>query len=588
MASPIPSPPPHPPSSLPELPGSPAAFADATWDDLLPFYETLAATPLSAQSVDLWLATWSRLEELIDEAATLASIAYTCDTGDAAKEAAHLRFASEIAPKQGEQNVRLARRLLALDRAGTPPPAGLETVIRRFRTDDEIFREANVPLFAELSELETDYDRITGGLTVVWDGVTKTVPQLQPYLKSPIRGVRERAFRMGADAYLHERDGLAELFDRMVETRQRVARNAGFANYQEYVFRAKYRFDYSPDDCARFHRAVEEAVVPAAGRLFEWRRRRLGVESLRPWDLLINPEHPEPLVPFRQTAEFVDRARRIFARVDPEFGVQFRTMADLRLLDLESRPGKAPGGYCATLPFRGLPFVFMNAVGVPDDVNTLVHEAGHCFHAILAHDLPVIFQRSTGMEAAELASMSMELLAAPFLVRPDGYYPPDDVRHAWLEHFEDIITSLAHIACVDAFQSWIYTSGEGGDRDARDAAWIRIRSRFERGVDWTGLERERAARWYRQSHIFTAPFYYIEYGLAQLGALQIWRDSRADYAAAVARYKAALRLGGTRPLPEIYAAAGARLVFDAAPMHELIALVERAIDELRQPNAAGA
>jgi oligoendopeptidase F len=258
-------------------------------------------------------------------------------------------------------------------------------------------------------------------------------------------------------------------------------------------------------------------------------------------------------------------------------------MAAERLLDLESRPGKAPGGYCTKLSHRGKPFIFMNAVGVADDVNTLVHEAGHSFHDFATHRQPLIWQRSTGHEAAELASMSMELLAAPYLVRPDGYYTPEEARSAWIEHLEDIVVSLAHIASVDAFQSWIYTSGDGagGRADARDAAWLEIRARFERGIDWSGLERERVSRWYRQLHIFEYPFYYIEYGIAQLGALQVWRESMRDQAGAVRRYRDALALGGTRPLPEIYRAAGARLVFDVDAMRELVGLVERRIDELR-------
>jgi oligoendopeptidase F len=234
-----------------------------------------------------------------------------------------------------------------------------------------------------------------------------------------------------------------------------------------------------------------------------------------------------------------------------------------------------------TLPHRGQPFVFMNAAGVPEDVSTLIHEAGHCFHGVAAHRLPYIWQRATGMEAAELASMTMELLAGPHLARPSGYYQPSDVRHALVDHLEDILMSLAHIACVDAFQSWIYTSGMGGDRDARDARWLALRQRFERGVDWSGLEQERIARWYRQSHIFTAPFYYIEYGIAQCGALQIWRDSLRDYRGAVTRYKQALALGGTRSLPEIYATAGAALVFDAQRMGDLVRLVEERIEALR-------
>jgi oligoendopeptidase F len=315
--------------------------------------------------------------------------------------------------------------------------------------------------------------------------------------------------------------------------------------------------------------------------LIAYRKDRLGLDVVRPWDLTVDPDRPAPLVPFRDVSELVERGKHIFEKVDPELGAQFRTMADQGMLDLDSRPGKAPGGYCLTLPFRGQPFVFMNSAGIPEDVSTLVHEAGHCFHGVAAHRLPLIWQRATGMEAAELASMTMELLAAPHLGKPAGFYEPSDVRHAWLDHLEDILMSLAHIASVDAFQSWIYASGEGGDRDARDAAWLRVRARFEQGVEWSGLEAERVARWYRQSHIFTAPFYYIEYGIAQLGALQVWRDSLRDYRGAVVRYKQALALGGTRPLPEIYAAAGAELVFDARRMGELVALVEERIDQLR-------
>jgi oligoendopeptidase F len=256
-------------------------------------------------------------------------------------------------------------------------------------------------------------------------------------------------------------------------------------------------------------------------------------------------------------------------------------MIDEGLLDLESRKGKAPGGYCETLHFNGRPFIFMNAVGVVDDVMTLLHEAGHAFHAFASHPLPLIWQRHPGSEAAELASMSMEFLASPHLLQPVGYFTPAEARSAWLEHLEDVLLSLVHIASVDAFQTWIYTSPDGGNAAARDAMWLQLRRRFERGVDWTGLDQERVARWYRQLHIFMYPFYYIEYGIAQLGALQVWRNSLADPAAAVARYREALALGAVRRLPEIYSTAGARLIFDAAGIKELVQLVETRIEQLR-------
>ncbi len=563
--------------SVVNLPESPAALTDATWDDVAPLYAALAEAPLTTDTVEAWLAEWSAVESIVGEAGTLAMIAYTGDTADPAKEAAYLRFSTEIFPKVDEAGVGLARRLLAL---GWSRP-DLDTTLRRFRTDAEIFREENVPLFAEIEELSAQYQKLTGNLGADWDGVRKTIPQLQPYLRSADRAVRERAFRLGADAYASERDAMAQLFDAMYEKRVRVARNAGFGDYQQYAFAAKHRFDYTPDDVARFHDAVEATVVPAVERLMAYRREALGVDTLRPWDLAVDLHRDRPLVPFTSVDEFVGGARRVFAGVDAALGAQFDTMASEGLLDLESRAGKAPGGYCTKLPWRGRPFIFMNAVGVPDDVNTLVHEAGHCFHDFAAHALPLVWQRSTGHEAAELASMSMELLAAPYLAKPAGYYEPADADAAMLEHLVDVLTTLPHVASVDAFQRWIYTDPDGADASARDAAWLRIRARFDRGVDWSGLARERVARWYRQLHIFELPFYYIEYGIAQLGALQVWRGALDDQADAVARYRGALSLGGTRPLPEIYAAAGAKLVFDAPTMRELVALVETHIDRLQ-------
>jgi oligoendopeptidase F len=559
------------------LPDTPDALTAATWADIAPYYEALATAAVESGEVDEWVRTWSRLEELVEEAGTRALIAYTIDTTDPAKEEANLRWSSEIFPNALEWQVRLAKRLLDF---GYAQP-GLEPALRNFRTDIEIFREENVPIFSKLEELVSAYQKITGGLEVEWDGVKKTIPQLQPYLKERDRSVRERAFRLGAAAYIAHKDELSAIFDQMYELRQQVARNAGFSDYQNYVFPAKHRFDYTPADCASFHDAVERTVAPAVERLMAYRRERLGLDTLRPWDTQIELDTTRPVKPFDDLAGFVEPAKRIFDALDPELGRQFRRMDAEKLLDLESRQGKAPGGYCTTLSWRGVPFIFMNAVGVPDDVNTLVHESGHAFHDFAAHAQPLIWQRHVGHEAAELASMSMELLVTPHLAKPTGYYQPDEARVAQVEQLEDILVSLAHIASVDAFQRWIYTSGQGGNAAARDAAWLDIRARFERGVDWSGLEPERVARWHRQLHIFEYPFYYIEYGIAQLGALQIWRESLRDPVAAVVRYREALALGATTTLPAIYQAAGVRLIFDAAGMAELVALVERRIAELR-------
>ncbi len=560
------------------LPTDSSGLATATWEQIAAWYDDLAAASLDAAGLEAWLATWSRLDELVTEAASLAMIAYTCDTADKAKEAAQLRFSTDILPRLEEKEVALAKRLVEI---GSDRP-DLQTMIRRFRTAIEIFREASVPLVAEAEGLSARYQQVTGGMTAEWDGERVPLPRLAPFLKRRERTVREAAWRAAVGPYIAARDDLATLFDRMVVLRQQIATNAGFADYRDYVFTAKCRFDYTPADTETLHRAIEATVVPAVGRAMTARREMLGLASLRPWDTAVDPWRESAPVPYRDVAELQETSARIFTAIDPHLGAQFRIMMDEGLLDLESREGKAPGGYCDTLNARGRPFVFMNAAGVPEDVTTLLHEAGHCFHAFASHARPLIWQRHPGAEAAELASMSMELLAAPHLARPTGFYTEADALSAQLEHLEDLLVSLAHIAAVDAFQSWIYTNPGGADAAMRDAAWLRLRERFEPGVDWTGLEAERIARWYRQIHIFVYPFYYIEYGIAQLGALQVWRNARRDRAEAIAAYRRFLALGATRPLPELYREAGVELRFDAAMLGELVAMVENEMASLRE------
>ncbi len=560
-----------------KLPDSSAALAGATWADCVPYYEALAAAPLDAANLSGWLLDWSRFESLLSEAASLAMIAYTCDTTDPAREAAHLRFSTEILPKAEEQSVGLARRLVDTGII----PDGLATTVARFKTSIEIFREENVPVFADLEELASRYQRITGGMLAEWEGERRPLPMLSPFLQARDRTVRERAFRATVTPYVAAQPELSDLFDQMYQRRQLVARRANFSDYQTFSFAAKHRFDYTPGDCERFHDAVDAVVVPAYARVLAARRQRLGLDGLRPWDLGVNPYRAEPLRPFRNGDELAQGAHQVINALDPVLGSQFRVMMDEGLLDLDSRKGKAPGGYCDTLHVKGRPFIFMNASGVLDDMVTLLHEAGHAFHVFASHDLPLVWQRHPGAEAAELASMSMELLSGACLGRPEGVLDDRDAAIARLEHLEDVLANLVHIASVDAFQGWIYRSGEGHDAEARDQEWLRNRGRFEQGVDWSGLTAERTARWYRQLHIFLYPFYYIEYGIAQLGALQVWRNRRRDGPAALEAYRCFLSLGATRPLPELYRAAGAGLVFDAVAMRPLIELVEEEIERLR-------
>jgi oligoendopeptidase F len=555
----------------------PSEIAEASWESIEAAFDELLARPIDPGTIEAWLADWSRYEEILTEAFSLAMIAYTSDTTDPAKEAAHRRFAIEIAPKAEEKSVAVARRLTDL---GYVRP-GLEQTVARFRRSIEVFREANVPLTAELEEAATEYHRITGGFLVDWDGEKRPVPQLAPFLQNPDRSIRERAYRATTGPYLASHDELTALFDRQRQLRGQVAANAGFADYRDYAFASKCRFDYRPADCERFHAAVEAVVVPAVARLHRYRRDRLALDRLRPWDLAVTLYRDQPLRPFVDGRELMERSAVMFRRLDPVLADQFQQMIDEGLLDLDSRKGKAPGGYCDTLHFRGRPFIFMNASGVMEDVQTLLHEAGHAFHAFASHRQPLIWQRHPTAEAAELASMSMELLAAPLLAIDGAFLTERDAAVARIEHLEDVLITLCHVASVDAFQSWIYPSADGSDGRARDRAWLAIRSRFEPEVDWTGLEAERIARWYRQLHIFLYPFYYIEYGIAQLGALQVWLNHRRDPAEALAAYRRFLGLGATASLPELYRSAGARLVFDAESMAALVLEVEGEIGRLR-------
>jgi oligoendopeptidase F len=564
--------------ALVAIPDSPDAFKDATWEEVLPYYEALASKPLDRSNVEEWLADWSRFESLLSEAGALTSFEYSCDTTDPERESAQLRFGTQISPKAQEQRVRLERRLVEL---GYVRP-GLETVVERFRNHMQLFNEANVPLFAELSSLSTRWSKVNGALSVEWEGEEKTPAQLLPYLLSNDRAMRERAFRLRARPYLEQHGVLAEIFDRMLDLRQQVARNAGFANYRDFAHREKNRFDYTPTDCLRFHEAVESAVLPAAERIMERRRRRMSLDRLRPWDMDVDPEGRLPLKPFQEIDTFIDRAAAVFAHVDPEFRVYFQRMAHAKLLDLDNRKGKAPGGYCQTLAFSKMPLIFMNAVGIDSDLTTLLHESGHAFHSFEASELPILFQRHPGSEMAEVASMSMELLAAPFIDRANGgYYSDEEARRSRTELLEGIVLFFPHCASVDAFQQWVYTDDEGRDAGARDAKWLELRRRFEGDVvDWSGLDSERIARWYQQPHFYAAPFYYIEYGIAQLGALQVWRNSLHGRADAVRKYREALALGATRPMPDLFKAAGARMIFDSDGMRELIELVEEELNKL--------
>jgi oligoendopeptidase F len=381
---------------------------------------------------------------------------------------------------------------------------------------------------------------------------------------------------------LQDRTALNDLWVRFMDVRRQIAANADLPTYRDYMWSTFNRFDYTPDDCKTFHKAIEEVVVPAAKRMYEKRQQRLGVNTLRPWDVDVDTSGKPALHPFDDVADLKHTVKAIFNKVDPELGGYFQIMRDKALLDLDNRKGKAPGGYCTAFANVKLPFIFMNAVGLHDDVQTLLHEGGHSFHVFEAAPLPYFQQQDPPMEFAEVASMSMELLAAPYLTADQGgFYSAAEAARARIEHLELLIGFWPYMAVVDAFQHWVYTNHAAASDPAKcDAKWAELWDRFMQGIDWSGLDAEKETGWHRKLHIFQIPFYYVEYGLAQLGAVQVWANSLNNQAQAVKDYRKALSLGGTAILPKLFAAAGAKFAFDNATLSKAVDLIESTIGNL--------
>lgn len=563
------------------LPKDTQTFMDWSWSQIEPYYDALAARELTAATIDGWLKDWTRLCELIQETYTRLYVATTLDTTDEAAVKRFHAYLGDIIEKVEPKEQTLREKLIA---SGLNP-AGFEIALRNMKTDVALFRDANIPLFTEEQKLSNEYDRIIGAQTVQWEGQEVTLVQLKPVFHSAERPTREQAWKLASARRLADRPALNELWQQFLELRLKMAANAGFDNYRDFRWQQYKRFEYTPQDCLTFHDAIEEVAVPAASRVYERQRRKLGVESIRPWDLdrddVYAPSRP-PLHPFQNIDELEAKAEVIFQKVDPYLAQYFTTMRREKLLDLDNRKGKAPGGYCTTLAQSKRAFIFMNAVGIHDDVQTLLHEVGHAFHAFESVKLPYNQQRDPPIEMCEVASMSMELLAAPYLPASEGgYYTPREAARARIEHIEQMILFWPYMAVVDAFQHWVYAHPQhAADPAACEAQWGALWTRFIPGVDWSGLEDARVTGWHRKAHIFEIPFYYVDYGLAQVGAVQVWRNALRDQAQAVRQYRDALALGGTRPLPELFAAAGATFAFDANTLGQLVELMETTMAEL--------
>jgi oligoendopeptidase F len=549
------------------------------WSLIQPLFDQLeknAATAKSTAELERWLLDWSELCAALDEEASRRYIAMTCHTDNADAEKAYLHFVENVEPQLKPRQFALEQLYVAHPCREQLPKARYEVFDRDVKNHVALFRPENVALETEEAKLGQQYQKLIGAQTVTFRGEEKTLVQMGRYLEEPDRALRQEAWEAVGKRRLQDVDKCEEIFDELVKLRTQIAQNAGFDNYRDYAFRQKARFDYTPADCVSFHDAIEAVIMPAVRAIQAERRQQLQLKKLRPWDLAVDPHNRAPLKPFADVGEMVARTQKIFNRLDAELAAGFQQMQNLRLLDLDNRKGKAPGGYQSTLSEARVPFIFMNAVGLQRDVETILHEAGHAFHAQATRGEDLYAYRGAPIEFCEVASMAMELLGNEFL---EEFYATTEANRARKTHLEGIIGFFPWMATVDAFQHWIYTH-PNHTRTERKAAYLQLMDRFGGDVDYTNFAEVRAHSWHRQLHIFLHPFYYVEYGIAQLGALQVWANSKANPAKALGDYKKSLALGGSRPLPELFATAGCKLQFDTATIKPLIQLASTELKKL--------
>ncbi|WAS91514.1 M3 family oligoendopeptidase [Nannocystis punicea] len=555
----------------------PPSLDAARWDDLEPLYKVLRERPLgSAAELERLLLDRSELDAAVSEAEAELYIASTRAVDDASVQAAYLEFVETVEPKRRMAAFELDRRIVA-----SPFAAGLErgrygVLLRDLAAEVELFRAENVPLAAELARLDQEYNQIGGAMTVEFRGEERTLAHLGGLLEEPDRATREAAWRTIHERRYQDRERLDAIFEQMLALRHRTAIQAGFRDFRDYQHRRLRRFDYTPEDCLRFHDGIAEMVVPLLRRSHQARARALDVAPLRPWDLAVDVKARPPLRPFDSVDQLVARTSRVFHRLGADLGRMFDALREGDCLDLASRKGKAPGGYQYQRQRTRRPFIFMNATGVHRDVVAMVHEAGHAFHAALCKHEPLLHYRTAPMEFAEVASMSMELLTLPFL---DEFYGPEEAARARRNHLEDLLARLAWTAQIDAFQHWLYTHPEHTKAE-RGQEWVRLGGRFGAAVSWEGVEHLLPVEWHRQLHLFSAPFYYIEYGIAQLGALQLWSQARRSLPEALSNYTRALAVGGSMPVPELYREAGLRFDLGVDMIRGLLGEVERTLAAL--------
>lgn len=531
------------------------------------YQKLLDQTVGSLQEFESWILRRSELDAALDQQGSILYILMTCQTDHAEFARDYKFFIETISPLEREMGFKLDKKFTGLAGKFSLDKERYRVYARGIETNIRIFHAKNVPLETELKLLCQEYQTMTGGMTVTFAGKERNLPEMNKFLQVRDRKLRERAWRAMAERRYQDRNKFDTLFDKMLDLRLQTAGNAGFERFIDFQFLAMHRFDYTPKHCHSYHQAVQEFIVPLWRDILLRRKKKLNLSALRPWDTEVDPWGQKPLKPFTSVRTLEAKVQQIFDVLDNEFAGQYAMLRKSHLLDLATRKGKAPGGYQSTLSEARLPFIFANACGVDDDVWTLLHEAGHAFHALACFSEPLLEYRHAPLEFCEVASMGMELLGGKHI---SVFYSKKDAQRSWNSHLEDIVRVLVWVAAVDAFQHWIYDH-PGHSPEDRGRAWLEIFERFGGNfVHWQGLEENEKTLWHRQLHIFEYPLYYIEYGIAQLGALQIWRQAQQDFSPTIRRFKQALGLGGSRPLPELFSSAGLRFDFSRETISPVI------------------
>ncbi len=557
----------------------PTDFSVTNWQGLEPFFKNLDERAINSSSdLEQWLKDASELEAVISEDACWRQIKMTCDTENKELEESFNFFMMEIQPKIQPYSDKLNKKLIDCPFTKELDNEKYFTYLRNVKKNIELFQEANIPLQAELSVLQQQFGVISGKMTVEVNEQEYTLQQAAKFLEDPDRSLREEVYRKINGRRMQDKEELNDLFSSLLQKRHQVAVNAGFENFGDYRFVELGRFDYTKEDCFQFHDAVKLHVMPLVNQIYATKKKKLGLDVLRPWDVEAEPAGILPLRPFTDSEELTEKTIACFDEMKPFFGDCIRKMKAMGHLDLESRKGKAPGGYNCPLSESGAPFIFMNAAGQLDDVTTMVHEGGHAIHSFLAHELELAGFKEYPMEIAEVASMSMEL----FSMNHWHFFfdSKEELTRAKEQQLERVITIFPWIATIDKFQHWVYKN-PNHTTEERANQWLTILKEFSSPViDYSGLDYYRRFGWQRQLHLFEVPFYYIEYGIAQLGAIGLWQQYKQNPESAISNYITALKLGGTKTLPELFKAAG--LQFDLSPAHidGLMQFVKKEADSL--------